>query len=410
MPVSIALAVTALAAVTWIYLALGHGMFWRTAIRLPPRRSAALPRQQWPSVAIVVPARDEADILPATLPTLLAQQYPGPARVIVVDDGSTDGTAELAGDLAARQGATLPLTVTSPGDPPPGWTGKLWAMRRGVHEAGGAQLLLFTDADIAHRPDSLARLVASLGERALVSQMARLRVASRWERLIIPAFVYFFAQLYPFSRVNRPGGRTAAAAGGCVLIRATALDAIGGLESISGAVIDDVALARAVKRSGATIWLGLAETVDSARPYPRLADLWNMVARSAFTQLRHSAALLAGTVIGLALVYLVPPVATVAGFATGAWRIGLEGTIGWALMTVTYLPMLVYYRVRPPWALLLPVSAVLYLGMTVHSALRHWTGGGARWKGRSYGRPAGVPPLEPLPPEDPTQPRARMDR
>ncbi|GGZ94212.1 hypothetical protein GCM10010371_62580 [Streptomyces subrutilus] len=419
----------------WVWLTFAQGMFWRTDVRLPPRSDPA----RWPSVAIVVPARDEAGVLPRSLPSLLAQDYPGPAEIVLVDDGSTDGTADLARRLAdAHPG--LPLTVLSPGDPAPGWTGKLWALRHGIAharahgrapapaarpagtiaeagteattgtEAGtatgagtgtevgprprhgaatGPEYLLLTDADIAHAPDSLRELVAAAtsADLDLVSQMARLRVASPWERLVVPAFVYFFAQLYPFRRVNRPGSRTAAAAGGCVLLRTAAAVAAGVPDSIRQAVIDDVSLARAVRRSGGRIWLGLAERVDSVRPYPALADLWRMVSRSAYAQLRHQPLLLAGTVAGLVLVYLVPPIALLAGLTAGRPALAWAGGLAWLLMAGTYLPMLRHYRQPAALAPLLPFTALLYLLMTVDSAVRHYRGRGAAWKGRTYARP-----------------------
>ncbi|MGW7457527.1 glycosyltransferase [Streptomyces sp. NPDC054797] len=394
----------------WLWLTFAQGMFWRTDVRLPPRTAPT----HWPSVAIVVPARDEAEVLPRSLPSLLAQDYPGEAAIVLVDDGSTDGTGELALRLA-REHPGLPLTVTSPGEPPAGWTGKLWALRHGIALARAAQptqpdhlsqahphphlrlhphprpdYLLLTDADIAHEPDSLRELVAAAtsADLDLVSQMARLRVAGLWERLVVPAFVYFFAQLYPFRRINRPGGRTAAAAGGCVLLRTEAAVRAGVPDSIRQAVIDDVSLARAVRRSGGRIWLGLAERVDSVRPYPALADLWRMVSRSAYAQLRHQPLLLAGTVAGLVLVYLVPPSALLAGLATGHPAVAWAGGLAWLLMSGTYAPMLRYYRLPIALAPLLPFTALLYLLMTVDSAVQHYRGRGAAWKGRTYARPS----------------------
>ncbi|MGK4584507.1 glycosyltransferase [Kitasatospora sp. HPMI-4] len=364
----------------WLWLAGGHGLFWRTDQRLPPRQ----PPLRRPEVAIVVPARDEAEVLPLSLPSLLAQKYPGRARVILVDDHSGDGTGALARRLAEAGG--LPLTVTTPPPLPPGWTGKLWALRHGVELAGPVDHLLLTDADIAHGPDSLAELVAAAETNGLdlVSQMARLRVATGWERLIVPAFVYFFAQLYPFRWSNRPGARTAAAAGGCSLVRREALERAGGIAAIRGAVIDDVSLARAVKSTGGRIWLGLADRVESVRPYPRLAQLWRMVSRSAYAQLRRSPLLLAGTVAGLGLVYLLPPAALLTGLSAGRPALAATGGAAWALMAGTFLPMLRYYR-QPAWsALLLPFTAFLYLLMTVDSAVQHWRGRGAAWKGRTY--------------------------
>ncbi|WP_231629866.1 glycosyltransferase [Streptomyces clavuligerus] len=257
--------------------------------------------------------------------------------------------------------------------------------------AAAPEYLLLTDADIAHAPDSLRALVSAARAHRLdlVSQMARLRVTTGWERLVVPAFVYFFCQLYPFRRVNRPGSRTAAAAGGCVLLRTSAADRAGVPDSIRGAVIDDVALARAVRRSGGRIWLGLAERVTSVRPYPGLPELWRMVSRSAYTQLRHSPVLLAGTVAGLILVYLVPPWAVCAGLVAGDTTALRAGACAWALMAMSCLPMLRYYRQPPLLALALPFTALLYLLMTVDSALRHHRGLGASWKGRAYTRTGG---------------------
>ncbi|WP_406859249.1 glycosyltransferase [Streptomyces sp. HUAS MG47] len=408
------IAVGSLAA--WGWLLLGQGFFWRTDQRLPARVDPPV----WPRVAVVVPARDEAEVLPVSLPSLLTQDYPGPAEIVLVDDGSSDGTGKLARELADRF-TGLPLTVVSPGEPEPGWTGKLWALRHGIARArrgcpepddpllggppfgdsradghpahGGPAYLLLTDADIAHEPDSLRRLVAAAETNGLdlVSQMARLRVATVWEQLIVPAFVYFFAQLYPFRWINDPGARTAAAAGGCVLLRTEAAVRAGVPEVIRGAVIDDVALARAVQRSGGRIWLGLAERVDSVRPYPRLGDLWRMVSRSAYAQLRHSPLLLGGTVLGLCLVYPVPPAALAVGLLTGDGPAAWTGAAAWAVMAGTYVPMLRYYR-QPLWlSVTLPFTALLYLFMTVDSAVQHYRGRGAAWKGRTYARPEAAP-------------------
>ncbi|RCH70788.1 glycosyltransferase [Streptomyces sp. SDr-06] len=376
--------------VVWLWLLLGQGFFWRTDQRLPPRAEL----EHWPDVAVVVPARDEAEVLPSSLPSLLAQDYPGRASVFLVDDGSSDGTGELARRLAERHGG-LALTVVSPGEPEAGWTGKLWALRAGIAlaRADGPEYLLLTDADIVHRPDSLRALVAAArgGGFDLVSQMARLRVASGWERLIVPAFVYFFAQLYPFRWINARRARATAAAGGCVLLRTEAAERAGIPRAVRQAVIDDVSVARAVRRSGGRVWLGLADRVDSVRPYPRLGDLWRMVSRSAYAQLRHNPLVLLGTVAGLALVYLAPPVTFFAGLATGSPGAAWAGGLAWLVMAGTYLPMLRYYRQRPVLALTLPFTALLYLLMTLDSAVQHYRGRGAAWKGRTYTRPEAAP-------------------
>jgi hopene-associated glycosyltransferase HpnB len=390
MPVAIwVLAVAAsLAAAAWAYLLAGHGGFWRTDQRLP--RTSGPDPVPWPSVTAVVPARDEAAGLPASLPTLLGQQYPGCLRVTLVDDESTDGTAALAAELGRAAGTALQVITGRP--TPAGWAGKVWAMAQGAAAAGDADYLLFTDADIAYAPGTLTDLVraATSGDRALVSQMALLRADTGWERVLVPAFVYFFAQLYPFRRVNRRRGRTAAAAGGCMLVRREVLAKAGGLAAISDARIDDVALGRLLKRgAGASCWLGLTTAVTSTRPYDHLSDLWDMVARSAYTQLRYSPAALAGTVAGLAWLYLLPPAAAVAGLAAaaagaggGALWLGLAGLAGWALMTVSFLPMLALYRLSPWRGLTLPGIALLYAAMTADSARRHHAGRGGEWKGR----------------------------
>jgi hopene-associated glycosyltransferase HpnB len=417
------------AAVVWAYLVLGHGGYWRTGQRLPlvPAEPAAAEaaRAAWPDVVAVIPARNEAAMLPVVLPTLLGQDYPGALTVILVDDCSTDGTAEVAAALGPEPGR--PGHQAQPGHPaqpgralrvlagaplPPGWAGKVWAMAQGLAHAlahalagagenGATGYVLFTDADIAWHQGALRDLVraAEADDRDLVSQMALLRTATGWERVIVPAFVYFFAQLYPFGRVNSPRSRTAAAAGGCMLVRREALERSGGLDPIRGARIDDVALGQVIKSQRGRCWLGLSTAVVSVRPYPRLADLWQMVARSAYIQLRHSPWLLAGTVAGLAFIYLLPPAGAIAGvaaLATSAGGAGSAGAVstpaalaagaglaGWALMSLTYLPMLRLYRLSPLRAPGLPLIALLYTAMTVDSARRHYAGRGAEWKGRT---------------------------
>jgi hopene-associated glycosyltransferase HpnB len=384
----------ALAAVAWAVLLTGHGGFWRTSQRLP---ATGPEPASWPGVVAVVPARDEAAVLPQTLPTLLAQDYPGPFAVTVVDDASADGTGAVATRLGA--GASRPLRVV-PGTPrPAGWAGKPWAMAQGMAAvaADDTRYVLFTDADIAWTPGALRALVAAAeaGDRVLVSQMVLLRTETGWEKAIIPAFVYFFAQLYPFRWVNRPGGRTAAAAGGCMLVRRDALAAAGGIERIRDALIDDVALGRLLKRPPARgrTWLGLTTAIRSVRPYRGLTDLWQMVARSAYTQLRYSPLLLAGTLAGLAWLYALPPASALAGLAAlagGATGPGLAGPVlctaaglaGWAIMAGSFVPMLRLYRLSPWRAPLLPAVAVLYAAMTADSARRHYAGRGGAWKGR----------------------------
>ncbi|HEY7263412.1 MAG TPA: glycosyltransferase [Trebonia sp.] len=392
--------VCAVSAAAWIYLVAAHGGFWLTSQRLPAGRPRKAGEGVWPDVVAVVPARNEADMLPVTLPALLGQDYPGEFRVILVDDRSDDGTGGLAaelGDKSARDGGA-PLTVVAGQPRPEGWAGKVWAMAQGVLAAQGRapEYLLFTDADIAWGPGALCDLViaAEGDDRAVVSQMALLRAETAWERVIVPAFVYFFAQLYPFRRVNDPRSRTAAGAGGCMLVRNSALEAAGGLARIRDALIDDVALATLLKRAGNRCWLGLTTDIASARPYPRLASLWHMIARSAYTQLRYSPALLAGTIAGLLLLYAAPPAGVIAwliaaalgGMGTAAAIAGLAGLAGWALMTVSFVPMLRLYRLTPLRAPGLPLIAMLYAGMTADSARRHYSGRAVSWRGRAAQR------------------------
>lgn len=393
-------AVSGLSLLAWAYLVAGRGRFWLTDQRLPPAPAEA-DLSPWPSVSVIVPARNEAEVLPRTLPTLLRQDYPGPFHVFLVDDQSKDGTAEAARWAAGQAGAQDRLTVV-PGRPlPPGWTGKVWALEQGVRASAraGSDLLLFTDADIAHAPHVLRSLVLKAeGEGLdLVSAMAHLQTATAWERLLIPAFVYFFAKLYPFRWVNDRRRPMAGAAGGCLLLRRSALERAGGLAPISAAVIDDCALAALVKgRSrpeGGRLWLGLSREVRSLRPYEGLRGVWNMVARSAFAQLGYSPLLLAGTVAGMLLLYLVPPLAAVGGLiaiglglpAAPAALLAASGLAAWAAMAGSYLPMLRWYGLPSLLAPLLPVAGLLYTLMTVDSARRSWRGEGGAWKGRTYG-------------------------
>ena len=423
--------VCVISAAAWLYLVAAHGGFWRTSQRLPAsaepgngRRAnagvvsanagvvsragaadgtAGNAAEAWPAVAAVVPARNEAESLPQTLPALLAQDYPGEFRVFLVDDNSDDGTGDIAaalGDKAARNGGA-PLTVVRGRPRPDGWAGKVWAMAQGLAAAtpGGSAspaYVLFTDADISWAPHALRDLVraAEAGDLGLVSQMALLRAETRWERVIVPAFVYFFAQLYPFRKVNDPKSRTAGAAGGCMLVRRAALEEAGGLGRIKGALIDDVALGTLLKRRGNRTWLGLTTDIKSARPYPDLASLWHMIARSAYVQLRYNPLLLAGTIIGLLVLYVAPPagtmaalIAALAGNTGGATALaGLAGLAGWALMTASYVPMLRFYGLSALRAPTLPLTAALYAAMTADSARRHYSGRAVSWRGRTAAR------------------------
>jgi hopene-associated glycosyltransferase HpnB len=373
----------------WLYLLLFHGGFWRARERLP--QEPPVP-QGWPGVVAVLPARDEAETIKEVLERLVAQDYPGLFSILLVDDGSSDGTDAIAHEVARAAPPHRPVAVLAGSSLPEGWTGKLWALSQGVERAQAlcpdAEFLLFTDADIGHGPRQLRRLVAqALAHQAdLVSLMAHLRCASFWERLLIPAFVYFFQKLYPFAWANDPNRKTAAAAGGCVLIRAAALARIGGIAAIRGRLIDDCSLARAVKENGGRIWLGLADHTVSSRGYTRLRPIWAMVARSAYTQLLHSPLLLIGTAIGMALLYLAPPLLALTWPLHGDATAGLAGALAWLLMTASYVPMLRYYGRSPIEGLLLPKAGFLYTLMTLDSARLYYRRGGNRWKGRDYGR------------------------
>jgi len=390
--VNLLVGLTACSLVAWIVLVVGRGFFWWPSPRLEPGDCAG---DDAPSVAAVIPARDEAEILPEALPSVLEQAYGGVFRVVLVDDRSEDGTATVAREAAAGTDDADRLTVLA-GEPlPAGWMGKVWAMEQGVVRARrewNPKYLWFIDADVAHDPWVLGSLVARAedDDLDLVSVMATLRVESFWDRLLIPAFVYFFAKLYPFRFVGNRRRRTAGAAGGCMLVRAAALEQAGGLGAIRSALIDDCALGRSIKRSGGRVWLGFSRGVRSVRRYGRLSEVWRMVARSAYTQLRHSPLLLAGTVAGMLFLYALPP----AGLFGGAIAAGLGipsatlllalGGAAWGLMTASFVPILRHHGVGPWIAPLLPVGGILYTGMTISSAWRHVRGRGGAWKGRTY--------------------------
>ncbi len=391
----------AICLLTWIYLWCGRDAFWSTAISLPAAADLPSGSEPWPAVHVVVPARNEASMLPATLPTLLGQRYPGEFHIFLVDDQSRDGTADVARRIACQAGISAKMTVVATAaGPPEGWSGKLWALEQGLRARAGqeAPFLLFTDADIAHPEDSLEKLVtAALGhDMDLVSLMATLKTDTFWARLLLPAFVYFFAMLYPFARVNRPFVRTAAAAGGCVLLRREAFERAGGLSPIAGALIDDCSLGRLIKEKGRAgggrIWLGLGRNLLSLRNSESLADVWRMVRRTAFVQLRYSNLLLAGTLAGMAVIFMLPAAALPAsafllangGGAVTSMGVLATGLAAWGLMYRTYLPMNRWYGQPRRFALALPLSALLYTLMTLDSAWCFWRKRGGSWKGRTY--------------------------
>jgi hopene-associated glycosyltransferase HpnB len=369
----------------WAYLIAARGGFWLANQRDDRRQPADL--RAWPAVTAVVPARDEADVIARSIGSLLAQDYPGPFRVVLVDDNSSDRTAEIASGLGNQDA----LTVITGTPLPAGWTGKLWAMSQGVEAATGGdpgpEYLLLTDADIAHAPDNLRRLVAraEAGNLVLTSLMARLSCANAAERLLIPAFVYFFAMVYPFAKVNDPRSRIAGAAGGCMLARTDALAAAGGIAAIRTALIDDCTLGALMKGRG-PIWLGLTNRAESIRPYANMTAIGRMIARSAYAQLDYSPLILIGAVLGMIVTYLAAPM--IAIFAPNPWR--WAGVAAWALMALSFQPTLRFYRRSPLWGLVLPAIGALYTAFTLQSAIDVWRGRGGAWKGRAQalaGRP-----------------------
>jgi hopene-associated glycosyltransferase HpnB len=379
--VTLILAIAWLSLAAWVYLILFHGGFWLARERDDASAPRLPPDGEWPGVAAVIPARDEAAMLPKSLAALLAQDYPKLA-VILVDDESGDGTGDVARSVAARSEREVRMVAGKP--VPAGWTGKVWAMHQGIAQAQAMarapDYLLLTDADIAYEPGALKRLVAraQTGKLVLTSVMAKLNCESVAERMLIPAFVFFFQMLYPFAWVNRRNAKTAAAAGGCMLVERRALEKAGGVEKIRDALIDDCALAKLMKPEG-PIWLGLSEHVRSVRPYPHVADIRRMVARSAYAQLRYSPALLAGTLAGMALLYFAPPfLAIFAGYPAN-----VVGAGAWALMMLAFVPTLRFYRLVMFWVFALPFIVLAYLAFTLDSAWRYRQGEGGRWKGRN---------------------------
>ncbi len=380
------IAVSAFPVLVWLGLFRFRAGFWRADQRLDAEMAEPA---TWPAVVAVVPARNEAAVIGRSLTSLLRQDYPAAVSVIVVDDNSDDETAARAEQAGEASEDRARLTVVEAGALAPGWTGKLWALAEGLRVAGDvapdAAFLLFSDADVEHDPANLRLLVAkALAERLdMVSLMVLLPCRSKWEELLIPAFVFFFQKLYPQRWVNDPRARCAAAAGGCMLVRRAALARAGGIEAIRGELIDDVALARVLKAHG-PIWLGLTDGCRGLRRTRGLRDVWDMVARTAYHHLQYSPLRLTVAIAGMGLAYLIPPLAALGGSLTGEGRVALLGIAAWALMMRCYEPTLRLYR--RPWlsGLDLPVAALLFMFMTIDSARRHRRGVGGAWKGRTY--------------------------
>lgn len=369
----------------WFYLLVFHAGFWRLRpFYLPTNvsRTNAL-------VVAIVPARNEGEFIGRAVSSLLRQEFAGEVRLFVIDDNSTDGTANAARAAAGMQGATERLTVIAGSALPPGWTGKVWAMHQGWQAARAANpdYVLLTDADIEHAPDTLSRLLAQAerGPYDLTSVMVKLRCATIPEKLLIPAFVYFFFLLYPPARILDPRSKTAGAAGGCILLRPEALDRAGGLEAIRGDIIDDCRLAARIKNSGGRLWLGLTEQSHSVRGYDSLANLRNMIARTAFNQLRHSWLLLAACFAGMLLTFIAPLALVWSKDRVAGWI----ALLACALMFCSYIPVLRLYRIHPLAIVTLPFAALFYMYATLCSGLNYLRGGGGMWKGRTQDVGAG---------------------
>jgi hopene-associated glycosyltransferase HpnB len=373
------------ACAVWAYLLTMRGGFWCARDRDDRSDAPAITPTPWPSVVAIVPARNEAGVIGIAVASLLAQDYPGRLRVVVVDDHSTDGTATVARGAAAAAKADDRLTVLSAPDLPAGWTGKPWAMHAGTAHVDAMtpapDYLLFTDADIDYVPHTLGHLVMRAESRglALTSLMAKLRVDSAAERALVPAFIFFFQMLYPFAWVNDPKRSMAAAAGGCMLVRRASLAASGGIAAIRSALIDDCALARNLKHQG-PIWLGLTQRARSLRASESFSDLQHMVRRSAYAQLKYSPLLLLATALAMMLAYLAPPLLTILTTGVARWA----GAAAWGMMALAFAPTLAFYGVSRWWGVFLPAIAGVYLVFTLESAWQHGRGRGGLWKGRTY--------------------------
>ncbi|MGC1450309.1 MAG: glycosyltransferase [Candidatus Sulfotelmatobacter sp.] len=375
---SLAAIVATLTAVIWAYLALARGAFWR----LKTARVDASDEAEFSGgIAAIVPARDEAEPIGPVVTSLFSQRLD--MSVFLVDDESTDGTADVARRAAESAGKAEALVVIPSKPLPAGWTGKLWAMHQGIERARALNpaWLMLADADVVHDAETVANLsrIAAQGPYDLVSFMVKLHCKSLPEKLLIPAFVYFFFMLYPPAWICDPRRPTAGAAGGCMLVRVEALDQAGGLEAIRGALIDDCSLARLMKQNGGRLWLELTNHSQSVRRYQTFSEIERMVSRTAFNQLDHSALLLLGTIAGMIITYLAPPLL----LFTGSWPAFVLGAAAWAAMAMTYSTMVRHYRLNPAWALTLPLAALFYLAATMHSALKYWSGSGGDWKGRA---------------------------
>lgn len=373
-----------LSLVIWLFLLLFWGGFWLSNQRL---EDSDYKLKKYPTVWAIVPARDEAEVLPVSLPSLLNQNYEGEFSVVLVDDNSCDRTFQIAQQTAEELNKADKLKGIKNKPLAKGWKGKLWAIEQGIDSVQPApDYFLFTDADIKHDLNNLSQLIykAETEDLDLVSLMVLLRCESFWEKLLIPAFVFFFQKLYPFAWVNNPHKSIAAAAGGCILISNQALLDIGGIAAIKDALIDDCALATAVKSQGKNIWLGLSKTTTSLRQYDNLKVIWDTIARTAFDQLNYSFWLLVATIMGMSIIYLAAPICLVIGIITTNWLLTGMALFTWLLMACAYIPTLRLYNLSVLWAFSLSAIAFLYTLMTIDSAIKYYQGKGGSWKGRTY--------------------------
>lgn len=394
----IILIITSLSLLVWVGLLFGRGNFWRMDQRLSPYEDEAA-EDSWPSVCAIIPARNEAEVLPETLPSVLTQEYPGDLNVILVNDNSEDNTGELAHEIAENSDSEANFQVVVPPPTPEDWSGKVWALHHGFQEAKklDPELIWLTDADIKHDPETLKTLAHKLEDEGLklASIMADLRAESFWEKLLIPNFVYYFSMIYPFNWVNDPEKDTAASAGGCILAHRWALENAGGFELISDAVIDDCALAQGCSTpEGRGLWLGLSHMATSVRSYGSLRGVWNTVSRSAFSQLQYSKLRLLGTVLGMVLLFLIPPTSVALGTAgllgftpeispVVASGLIFIGGLTWLGMGVSLFPILNWYGLSWFYGFFAPAGGFLYTLMTIDSGLTWWRRKGSEWKGRT---------------------------
>lgn len=379
------LILSAVSLLIWVYLFFFHGRYWHADQRL---NGTTDDLGEWPDVGVVIPARNEEKTIRRTVRSLLEQDYPGALTIVVVNDNSEDDTATEAEVAAHTPSDHERLTIVNGRPLAAGWVGKMWAISQGIEATRDNKYLLLTDADIEHDKTSVRRLVckAEKDDLSLVSEMVHLSCVSFWERMLIPAFVYFFQKLFPFPLVNDSVSKLAAAAGGSMLVRRQDLMTAGGIERIKDKVIDDCALAAILKPAG-HIWLGLSEKTKSIRPYEDLNSIWNMVARTAYVQLHFSPLLLLGTVLSMLLIYMVPVVGVCVGMATANLALFAFGGVIWLMMWWTFLPTLELYNRSSVWGVVLPLIALIYTAMTLDSARRHYLGRGGAWKGRTYPDP-----------------------